>query len=285
MNKIFTAGYSGHTPAQLKKAADQLNAVVIDIRLKPFSRVPGWSKNELQTLFGTNEGNRYLSMRELGNLAIELGGPMRLASAEIGIRDVLFWANRCPVILLCQCPEFVSCHRRMVSDLLKEHGIQTQELSWPEVETAGTIKCISLWQPWASLITIGAKQIETRHWATSYRGPIAIHAAKTEKELDLCMVQPYERFLKRAGLLQYQGLAKCLLSLPLGKIVAVAELKDCVATDELQISEQERAFGNYAPGRFAWILEDIRPLKEPLPCRGAQRLFNVPLDMLKESYD
>jgi hypothetical protein len=42
-----------------------------------------------------------------------------------------------------------------------------------------TIKAISLWQPWASLMALGLKRHETRHWPTAYRGPIAIHAAKT----------------------------------------------------------------------------------------------------------
>ncbi len=40
------------------------------------------------------------------------------------------------------------------------------------------MKAITIWQPWASLLACGAKQYETRSWATSYRGPIAIHAAK-----------------------------------------------------------------------------------------------------------
>jgi hypothetical protein len=40
------------------------------------------------------------------------------------------------------------------------------------------MKAITILQPWASLIACGAKQIETRRWATSYRGPIAIHTGK-----------------------------------------------------------------------------------------------------------
>jgi hypothetical protein len=42
------------------------------------------------------------------------------------------------------------------------------------------MKAISLWQPWASLLftTPRAKLHETRHWPTSYRGLLYIHAAK-----------------------------------------------------------------------------------------------------------
>ncbi len=33
------------------------------------------------------------------------------------------------------------------------------------------MKCISLIQPWATLIIHGAKRFETRSWRTPYRGP------------------------------------------------------------------------------------------------------------------
>ena len=39
------------------------------------------------------------------------------------------------------------------------------------------MKAITIWQPWATLLPLGVKLYETRSWATSYRGPIAIHAA------------------------------------------------------------------------------------------------------------
>lgn len=40
------------------------------------------------------------------------------------------------------------------------------------------MKALSLHQPWASAIALGLKHLETRSWATSYRGPLAIHAAR-----------------------------------------------------------------------------------------------------------
>ena len=40
------------------------------------------------------------------------------------------------------------------------------------------MKAITIRQPWASLLVSGKKLYETRGWATSYTGPIAIHAAK-----------------------------------------------------------------------------------------------------------
>lgn len=51
------------------------------------------------------------------------------------------------------------------------------------------MKAVSLWNPWAAAIAAGIKKIETRSWTTSYRGPLAIHAAKrkmTPDEWALC---------------------------------------------------------------------------------------------------
>lgn len=40
------------------------------------------------------------------------------------------------------------------------------------------LRGLTLTQPWASAIALGYKRVETRSFRVSYRGPIAIHAAK-----------------------------------------------------------------------------------------------------------
>jgi hypothetical protein len=140
-------------------------------------------------------------------------------------------------------------------------------------------KCLSLWQPWASLIAIGAKRIETRGYWTNHRGPLVIHAAKNTSEMYLLETDDFLWPLLDAKLLDYD-LANhqlCGHSLPLGAAVALVDLVDCVSSDKIRpsLSQQERAFGNYAPGRFGYILENIRPFKEAIPLRGAQGFFNV----------
>lgn len=39
------------------------------------------------------------------------------------------------------------------------------------------MRALSLYQPWASLIAFGEKKVETRGWATDYRGPLEIGRA------------------------------------------------------------------------------------------------------------
>ena len=43
------------------------------------------------------------------------------------------------------------------------------------------IKCLTLYQPYASLVTLGVKTIDTRSWRTWYRGALLIHAARSSR--------------------------------------------------------------------------------------------------------
>ena len=146
------------------------------------------------------------------------------------------------------------------------------------------MRAISLWQPWASAIAIYAKRIETRGWPTSYRGPLAIHAAKTKEHLGTYEVtwSPGEDLAQAA--LHKGGLVKPE-DYPLGAVVAVCRLVGCVRTEILrdQIGEMEKAFGCYDDRRFGWQLEGIQPLKRPLPWRGRQMFFDVPEDLIAEA--
>ena len=156
------------------------------------------------------------------------------------------------------------------------------------------MKCISLWQPWATLIAIGAKRFDTRSWETSYRGPLLIHAEKKMNGdlLEMCSDDPFLDALDRAGAYPTPG-APVERFLPLGAIIAVANLKaiyrvaerhtnHAVLSNGSEIMGPEYAFGDYAPGRFAWKLENIRRFPEPIPFKGAQGIFSVPPELVAE---
>ena len=132
------------------------------------------------------------------------------------------------------------------------------------------MKAISLWQPWATAIAVGVKRIETRHWTTKYRGPLAIHAARrwTSAEKEFAMVE--------------HTLGRLPKRIPLGAIVAVCVLSDVLRTEELllEIGPVEKIYGNYGFGRFGWVLTDICALHDPVPFKGHQGFFDVPDDLL-----
>lgn len=138
------------------------------------------------------------------------------------------------------------------------------------------MKALSLTQPWATLIAIGAKRVETRRWRTHYVGPLAIHASQRFPPdcRALCYTQPFLRALMAGGV-------NHLGELLLGRIVAVVRLAYCGPTEQADVGADERAFGNYAPGRDAWFLHDVVRLERPVACHGALGLWAVPPDVAR----
>lgn len=167
------------------------------------------------------------------------------------------------------------------------------------------MKGLSLWQPWASLCGIGAKEYETRSWPTRYRGRIAIHAAK--KGFYQAIAQSFEtneaamEFHREVenfpGWVVEEGYIRVSpVHFPLGAFVATATLAQCFwvfgcgypdagvrivrdidteKTHEIHVSERELLFGDWSSGRFVWRLEDVRALAVPLPATGRQGLWNI----------
>ena len=148
------------------------------------------------------------------------------------------------------------------------------------------MKAITLTQPWATLVAIGAKRIETRSWGTSYRGPIAIHAAKgfPGSAKDLCSSRVFLRALgwpECPDKLTQEWLddnARRIKALPLGCVIATANLVHCMDTDLIRryvqpFTEQEESFGDYSPGRFGFLLDNVIPLAALVPVRGALGLW------------
>ena len=140
------------------------------------------------------------------------------------------------------------------------------------------MKVLTLRQPWATLVAIGAKKIETRSWKTNYRGPLAIHAAKRidKQILRLCFTEPFFDALAGAGIrLIAQHVFRGNV-LPRGAIVAICTLRQVVEITERNASglkDLELSFGDFTPGRYAWFLDDVEELVEPIPARGRQGLW------------
>lgn len=167
------------------------------------------------------------------------------------------------------------------------------------------MKCISLWQSWASLCVLASpadkttpvKPYETRHWRTDFRGRLLIHAAKKwSRELhDTACSEPFMRCLLAGGLPDCDAM-------PLGRIVGAVDLVD-VYQVQTWIDKGRRftgltrmldrpfqdsvnaialptgdalAFGDFSLGRYAWALRNPVMFKTPIPYKGAQGFFNVP---------
>lgn len=134
------------------------------------------------------------------------------------------------------------------------------------------MKALTLTQPWATLVAIGAKKIETRSWRTKYTGPLAIHAAKgfprVARDFTLDPIV-YE---------SYRNIWPDWPAYPQGCILATCYLTGSIPVDVFGVSveplsDREKAFGDYSAGRYAWLLGDVRPLATPIPVKGALGLW------------
>lgn len=186
------------------------------------------------------------------------------------------------------------------------------------------MKALTLWQPWASLVSLGVKSIETRSWSTDYRGPLAIHAARKRPaswtRLGDYRVKGFGRYglaLLGPGLPEFRSTPRLEgYQLPLGAVVATCTLTDVVPTEALGVSAlpgwegwhyqvngaptrhvtgpdtnpgprrwpdlpvvmglDQLPYGDFTPGRYAWLLDDVQPLDPPVAARGRQQLWEWP---------
>lgn len=140
------------------------------------------------------------------------------------------------------------------------------------------MKGLALLQPWASLVATGAKRIETRSWRTKYRGPLVIVASKG-------VATP--AILAAEAAADAVGLPHML---PRGAALAVCRLERCMRIEDsdddrpwitdddgmtLPVPREELPWGDYRPGRWAWLLGDVVALDEPIPMRGRLGVFDL----------
>jgi len=156
------------------------------------------------------------------------------------------------------------------------------------------MKVLSLLQPWATLVVIGAKKIETRSWDTKHRGEILIHASLNKKVADkMIWNYPFNKVLT-----EYFNHARepDIDDLPFGAIIGKVNLEMTMSTDVIrkgevlrygsskkwQFTDQELAFGDYSPDRYGWLLSDPVKFETPIPCKGALSLWSCPVGVLSE---
>ena len=116
------------------------------------------------------------------------------------------------------------------------------------------LRCLSIRQPWAWLVCIGAKTIENRTWQNDFRGTIAIRASTSktnaealERELPEGTIEPDDfRF---------------------GAIIGLADI------EEIKPYGREHESDVFASGPYCWRMSHCRLLKKPIPMSGKLNLF------------
>src|SRR5207249_2427229 len=133
-----------------------------------------------------------------------------------------------------------------------------------------TMKVLSLLQPWATLVVIGAKKIETRSWSTDYRGTLLIHASKGKAGSSFAVEFPFTKHITD------------FKALPFGMIIGEVTLEKILRVEDFAFSDEEmnkltleeKAFGDYKEGRYGWLLTDPVEFENKIPARGHLRLWD-----------
>jgi hypothetical protein len=141
------------------------------------------------------------------------------------------------------------------------------------VQNVETYRAISLWQPYASLVALGYKPIETRLWPTPYRGDFLVCATKApapREDYDRVLGRLRTRCVPTYGQLEPE-------SSPKGVALCLVTLLECRPMTEADEEDAWVPYLNPKTGkpRWAWVLGNRRPVTWT-PVSGKQGWFNVP---------
>ena len=158
------------------------------------------------------------------------------------------------------------------------------------------MKAITLWQPWATLVADGFKGKETRSRSPARMGlpygeRVAIDAAKVAPKTILHgisagaydrMVEAYgydwEKIIPRGSVLatvtlscthRVQGVVDRA-----GGMSAVFPLSHAPCSQCGQRQVAVDPYGDFSPGRWIWMLTDLKKLDVPVPAQGHQGIWN-----------
>lgn len=156
------------------------------------------------------------------------------------------------------------------------------------------MKALSIWPEWAFAITHLAKRVENRGWRPPSKVigcTIAIHAGrqfggKAARPQAMRSLKALKKMAMRNGWTE-AGFADVLeqarAESPSESLIPAIHTGAIVGTAKIAqvrepIDERER----WALGPLCWVLEDVRRLQAPIPCRGRQGVWNLPDAVMNE---
>ena len=130
------------------------------------------------------------------------------------------------------------------------------------------LKCLTIHQPFTSAIAVGSKRTENRSARVHLRGPVALHAG-----LSVDWSAPDHAWLAAGMDPAERGMPGAEFTLPLGSVIAVADLTGCHWGNG-------RCCGEWGiSGQWHWELSNVRPLTEPVACRGGRGWWTLPAEV------
>ncbi|XP_062006282.1 uncharacterized protein LOC133723478 [Rosa rugosa] len=134
--------------------------------------------------------------------------------------------------------------------------------------------CLTMHQPWASLLVYGIKRIEGRSWPAPIRGRLWIHAAgKVPEE---ATIKAMEDFYREIYAVDGVTDIKFPQHYPVSRLLGCVEVVGCVRREELagweMVPEGVRL---EAQTDMCWLCEQPQKLLIPFEMRGYQGVYNL----------
>ncbi|KAI4372560.1 hypothetical protein MLD38_010775 [Melastoma candidum] len=134
--------------------------------------------------------------------------------------------------------------------------------------------CLTMHQPWASLLVHGIKRVEGRSWPSPVRGRLWIHAAG--KVPDAETIEAMEDFYREIYSVDGVTDLKFPHHYPVSRLLGCVDVVGCVRREELAsweaVTEGVRL---EAQTDFCWLCERPQRLVIPFEMRGFQGVYNL----------
>ena len=132
--------------------------------------------------------------------------------------------------------------------------------------------CLSMHQPWASLLVHGFKRFEGREWTNKYRGPLWIHATsqKPSPEAIQELESLYRNFYKEAG----EDLPDFPDRYPTSVLLGRVDLIDVITIDEYH-ETVPRQLQEPTECQYQFIVRNPMVLELPQKMAGAPNIYKI----------
>ncbi|XP_044946134.1 putative uncharacterized protein DDB_G0290521 isoform X1 [Hordeum vulgare subsp. vulgare] len=134
--------------------------------------------------------------------------------------------------------------------------------------------CLTMHQPWASLLVHGIKRVEGRSWPSPVTGRLWIHAASKVPDPDT--VAAMEDFYREIYAVDGVHHIDFPRHYPVSRLLGCVEVVGCVRSEELvcweDVPQSVRLEGLTD---FCWLCENPQKLVVPFEMRGYQGVYNL----------
>ncbi|KAL9974438.1 hypothetical protein ACROYT_G011468 [Oculina patagonica] len=149
----------------------------------------------------------------------------------------------------------------------KQHGkevLRIQDKEFQEMSDTGA--CLSMHQPWASLLVQGIKKVEGRTWYTPHRGRLWIAAAaKQPTEQEIAAVEGMYRALYGNENIAFPK------QYPVSCLLGCVDLVDCLAQEDYKEEFPE----GESESPYVFVCENPQQLTVKFPVKGQHKIWKL----------